>query len=278
MKTKATIKWLLAAVSLLLTLNLQAQNAPQISSKAHIPQYVSDYASKDRSDFLKKHKASAANITYRFYYDSKGDAHLEATVKPKAGYTWDETTWILKSWKGGSGIVGVNGIVYQQTQKNSDEAAYRMQMRRSDATFNAIEKVVLQVATEYDYDFYAVYKIAVKYRNPKVKKASCEGYSDATISALKKHPLVDHVEKWAGGGHAWNVIVLKDKRKIYADVTWYDGNNIDKDGYVIHKPVRSPVNLTFDLEEFNSLGGAIDTQTNKLLRIHFAYPDVHRVK
>jgi hypothetical protein len=278
MKTKATLKTLLTITSLLLISNLQAQTAPRIRSDNHIPQYVSDYATQHRSDFLTKNKKAASDITYRFFYDKKGDACLEATIKPKGKYTWKTPTYVCMTWGGGTGSIGLGETTYRQTKKNSDEAEYRIEQRRRGPAFAAIEKIVLQIATEYDYDYYGAYKKSVKYRTSNVKKAVCDGYADATMRAFEGHPLVDHVEKWAGGNHAWNVVVLKDGRKIYTDATWYDGNGIDDAGYVIHVPVRSPTDLTFDLAEFNSNGFAIDTKTNKQLKVHFAFSDAKRVK
>ena len=75
------------------------------------------------------------------------------------------------------------------------------------------------------------------------------------------------------GDHAWNVIILKDGRKLYCDATWYQGNSIDDEGYVVDIPAQNPVDLTFDIDEFNSLGGAINTATGKLLAVHFAWDD-----
>jgi hypothetical protein len=102
---------------------------------------------------------------------------------------------------------------------------------------------------------------------------------------LQNVPKRDYVPKYAvkeewkykknlKGNHAWNVIILKNKqRKLYCDATWYQGNNIDDEGYVVDIPDKNPVNLTFNIDEFNSLGGAIDTATGKLLEVHFAWAD-----
>jgi hypothetical protein len=39
---------------------------------------------------------------------------------------------------------------------------------------------------------------------------------------------------------------------------------------------QNPVDLTFDINEFNSLGGAINTATGKLLAVHFGLNNVKR--
>jgi hypothetical protein len=118
----------------------------------------------------------------------------------------------------------------------------------------------------------------VKYRVPTVKKTVCEGYADAVSQAFNNHPLVARVETWSSaiGNHAWNVIVLKDGRELYCDTTWYDGNSVDDEGYVVHVPVQDPVNLTFDKNEFNSQGGAINTATGKALAVHFGWADAKK--
>jgi hypothetical protein len=255
----------------------EAQQYDWITSRVRIPGYVLADAIAYRSDFLTKNSEAASNLTFTFFYNDDGDACLEATVTPKGGYTWEKGTWICQWWGGGGGEIGLGDIKYSQTKKNADDAEFRIEERRTDPAFAEIERIVLQLADEYDYDYMGAYGIAVKYREPKGKKAYCDGYSDAVERAFARHPLVDHVEKYAGGNHAWNIVVLKDGRKIYTDVTWYDGNSIDDEGYVVHVPVRDPVNLTFDLAEFNSLGGAVDRATGRLVKAHFDFNHVSRV-
>ncbi|MDR2730937.1 MAG: hypothetical protein LBB81_08575 [Treponema sp.] len=218
-------------------------------------------------------------MQYRFFYDREGRANLEYTVIPKSGYKWETTKWIGFIWGNGKGSIGNNSILFKRTKKTDDEAQYRMDIRRKDLVFNKIEKVVLRIAKEYDYDFQAAYGIKVKYRKPNARKGVCDSYSDAVMSAFKRHPLVASVEKWSSniGKHAWNVLVLKDGRKLYCDATWYDGNNIDDEGYVVDIPERNPVNLTFNIAEFNSLGGAINSSTRKLLAVHFAWKDAKKL-
>jgi hypothetical protein len=241
----------------------------------YIPKYALEEAEQHRTDFLREHSESASELTYRFFYNEEGKACLEYTVTPKGRYTWSTPVWIGYTWGNSSGSIGNDEIRYTITKKKKDEAQYRIEERRKDPVFKEIEKVVLQIATEYDYDYYGAYRKTVKYRDPNVKKAVCDGYADATVRALRNHPLVSTVEKWTSsiGGHAWNVIVLKDGRRLYCDATWYDSNGVDDEGYVIHIPAQNPVDLTFDKNEFNTGGGAINTATGKLLAVHFAWND-----
>jgi hypothetical protein len=171
-------------------------------------------------------------------------------------------------------------INYTLTKKQHDEAQLRIEKRRDDPVFAEIEKSVYKIARSYNYDFLSAYGVQVKYRRPNVKKAACEGYSNSVQKKFRNHPMVSKVETWASeaGKHEWNVLVLKNKRKLYCDVTWYGGNKIDDEGYVVDIPQRSPYNLTFDIDEFNSQGGAVNTKTGKLLAVHFKWPDARLLK
>ena len=241
---------------------------------ANIPQYALEEAERYKKQFLLQHAESASDLQYHFFYNEEGEACLEYTVTPKGGYTWSKPTWIGYRWGNISGYIGSNKINYILTKKKDDEAQSRLEERRKDPVFREIERVVLQIATEYDYDFYGAYRKIVKYRDVNAKKAVCDGYADAVLRAFINHPLVLTVEKWSGHNHAWNLIVLKDGRRLHCDATWYDGNLIDDEGYVVRIPKQNPVNLTFDIDEFNSLGGAIDKASGKLLAVHFAWSKI----
>ncbi|MDR0444319.1 MAG: hypothetical protein LBH44_13040 [Treponema sp.] len=248
---------------------------PIVIPAGFIPQYAIDEAVKTRAELLKENSQSASDFTWRFFYNKEGYAVLEFTVVPKAGYRWPQPTWEAQYWGNSSGAIGNGVIKFTVTKKAQDEAQYRMDERRKDPVFREIEKVVLQIAAEYQYDFEKAYGIKVKYRNPNIKKAVCEGYSDAVAKAFANHPHVASVETWSSstGNHAWNVIILKDGRKIYCDSTWYQGNYIDKEGYVVDIPDQNPVALTFDIAEFNSMGGAVNTSNNRLLDVHHGWSD-----
>ena len=242
----------------------------------YVPKYAVREAYQYKKEFLLENSRAASDLKHRFFYDKKDNACLEFTVKPKAGYTFDKQIWIGYTWSNISGSIGNGKVNYTLTKKLADKAQYYMDERRKDFVFKEIEKVVLQIARDYQYDFKSAYGISVKYRKPNIKKAVCGGYSDAVSEKLKNHSLVAKVESWASsyGNHAWNVIILKNKqRRLYCDATWYQGNNIDDEGYVVDIPAQNPVNLTFNIDEFNSLGGAVDTAAGKLLKVHFAWTD-----
>jgi hypothetical protein len=249
--------------------------SPEAPQEVYIPQYALEEAERFKADFLNQNAAAASDLAYRFFYNEQGEACLEYTVTPKGRYTWSKPTWIGRTWGTIKGSIAKGNSNYTMTKQKKDEADYRMEERRKDRAFHEIEQEVLRIAVEYDYDFYAAYGTSVQYRNPNVKKAVCEGYAAAVARTLQNHRLARDVETWtsARGNHAWNVIVLQDRRKLYCDATWYDGNTVDDEGYVVHEPARNPVDLTFDMAEFNSLGGAVDTSSGRLLAVHFAWGD-----
>jgi len=271
--------YILAAIGFLLLVVFTGGVNGQTVPADYIPKYAVEEAERFKASFLRENSHAAADLTYRFFYNTAGHACLEYTVTAKNGYTWERPTWVGFIWENTSGSIGNNEIKYTRSAKLDDAAQYRIEERRKDPVFRDIEKVVLQIATEYNYDYESAYRIRVKYRRPNTKKAVCDGYSDAVTQAFKNHPQVTKVEKWSStaGNHAWNVLVLKDGRRLYCDTTWYDGNNIDADGYVVDIPVQNPVNLTFDIDEFNSLGGAVNNATGRLVATHFAWPDARMV-
>jgi hypothetical protein len=255
-----------------------AVNAPSVSND-YIPRYAFETAEEYRRNFLREHYRSASDLRYRFFYNGNGEACLEYTLTPKGGYTWSNTVWRGHTWGNMTGSIGNNAVTYTLTRRMFDEAQLRMEERRRDPVFREIERIVLQIATDYDYDFGSAYGIRVRYRNPNVRRAVCDGYSDAVLRAFANHPHVLRAEKWSSsiGNHAWNVLVLKDGRRLFVDATWYDGNTIDDEGYVVNIPAQQPTALTFDINEFNSSGGAINNATGRLLETHFAWRDARRM-
>jgi hypothetical protein len=256
----------------------KAGNKPSGLPGNYFPAYAKKEAARFKKEFLLKYPEAASDLKYSFFYDGEGRACLEYTVIPKGGYRWKTAKWTGSIWGKVAGVIGNNVIKTVQTKKKADEAQYRMDERRKDPVFKKIEKVVLRIAKEYDYDFQSAYGINVKYRKPNIRKGVCDSYSDAVTAAFRRHPQITAVEKWSSniGKHAWNVLILKDGRRLYCDATWYDGNNIDDEGYVVDVPDQNPVNLTFDIDEFNSMGGAINRATGKLLAVHFAWRDAKK--
>jgi hypothetical protein len=241
-----------------------------------VPEYALKTAEQYKKDFLRQYAASASDLSYRFFYDENGNANLEYTVTPRGNYTWSQSTWTGYTWGNISGSIGLNTIRYVQTKQKADETQYRLEQRRKDAAFAAIEDVIYKIALETDYDYFGAFGMAVKYRAGVKRKAVCDGYADAVVAELRNHPLVRRVVKASSvrGNHAWNIVYLQDGRTLYCDSTWYDSNSIDSEGYVVHVPQRDGADLTFDVNEFNSLGGCDNSATGKTLQVHMAWPDV----
>jgi hypothetical protein len=227
-------------------------------------QMPSGYKSRQVQAYIDSIKRTSAIASERYYYDKEGNGILE--LKLKNGVD-KKQVFENREYKSYMSIL-FNMPFYSLTQKAIDEADYRMGQRRKDAAFAEIEKGIKEIAAEYQYDFATAFThtgtssegMEIKYRNPNIKKAVCDGYATAVVEKFKNHPLVASAEKWVSkiGKHAWNVLVLKDGRKIYADATWYQSNYIDADGYVADYPWKEtskPTWLTFDIDEFNSDGG-----------------------
>ena len=163
-------------------------------------------------------------------------------------------------------------------QTGTSTSDSRLEERLADPAFREIERIVFRVGNEIVYDHARLEKNAsrnLRFRDQNIRREVCAGYSDAVIEALQGHPLVERVEYWRSsiGNHAWNLIVLKDGREIYCDATWYDGDYIDENGFIINHPGRWGVNLTFDINEFNTVGGRIDPDTGRISQTRFAWPD-----
>jgi hypothetical protein len=237
----------------------------ETKQKKYTPKYITEYI-----DSMKQYKSFEK---HRFFYDENENAIVEILMINTKDERKKRT--IKKTWIGGGGEIGNGEIKYTLTKKQRDEIEQRMEQRRENIIFTEIEKIILQTTAEYRYDWEKAYGIIIKYKNPNIKKGICNDYANAVLKAFENNPLIDKAEKWTSetGKHAWNVIILKDGKKLYTDATWYQGNGIDNEGYIIDIPRKNPVNLTFDLDEFNSLGGAIDGATGELLKVHFAWGD-----
>jgi hypothetical protein len=264
-------------VVLLLAMTVSGLNALDIKSDGFVPEYAADQATAFRDQFLDKNQG-AADITFEFTYIGD-NAVLNGNVVPKPGNQWVNATVYERTWAGRNGTIGLDSVKYKQSVKNIDLVASRLNERRKDPAFSDIEKTFFQLATDIDFDYWGAYTIRVKYRDPNQRIAFAAGYAQAVFDAFTSSPLVDSVEIWGGGdNHAWNVINLKDGRKLYADLTWYDCNTLDKEGFVEHVPDRNGAYLTFDIDEFNSCGFAIDNATGKLVAHHFALENAKKLK
>jgi len=233
---------------------LFACSAPQKTAEKIEPEKPKKYFPPYTIEFTKamKEKYQERYIGRKFYYDEEENGVIEVLIEGEERiYHEGKKTKIVstddwkprQTWGKIGGYIGNGEIEYSLTRKKADEADQRMEKRRKDTTFTEIEKIIFQIAAEYKYDYEKAYGKEVKYRNPNTKKATCNGYANAVVEAFKNHPLVEMVEKWVGGNHAWNVIILKDGRKIYCDATWYQRQGTDNEGYVIEAIYKTPMDL-----------------------------------
>ena len=242
----------------------------------YIPKERVKQIEKFRDKILSENKKSVSDIYYSYFYNEKGEGCVQFTQILKKGYTSDSTSWIAYTFRK---LSSKNGDSKKSllSQKKYDLSYFKMQKNlKNDSVFKEIAVIVDKIAYEYDYDF-SIYGLSPKYYDETVKKGVCESYAKATVEEFKEHPLIEDVEYWSGGNHAWNVLVLKDGRRLYCDITWYDGNKIDESGYVVHTPSKTPYCLTFDINDFNSNGGAIDVKTGELVEVHFKEKDLRLV-
>ena len=83
----------------------------------------------------------------------------------------------------------------------------------------------------------------------------CSDYADLLLDRLNgaRIPGVSRVVKVSGQNHAWVTLAYRG-RTLYLDATWFDGNSIDDNGYVVHTPYKDPREMTFDEDTFTNHG------------------------
>jgi hypothetical protein len=248
----------------------------RIVSDVRIPQWARDAIEKHKTEFLAEHSDSAFDIHYKFSYNNQGDGVIEYRITSSNGHIWGKTNpWIWSSSKNLTTNYSGDKF-YWPSKKQQDLNQYAWEERMKDPVFKSIEAVVYQLGLDFDYDwnnFSGNDKGRVRYENPNTIKAVCDGFADEATKRLLNNKYINYVEKWSyPGHHAWNVLVLKDGRRLYCDSTWYEGNNV-KDGIVPYGCSQEPSQLTFDANEFNSFGYST-TPNGGYLKIHNNWPGV----
>jgi hypothetical protein len=125
---------------------------------------------------------------------------------------------------------------------------------RKDASLNQVYNVLLSVAEDMDYDYNRV-GIRVKFASPTPLLGVCDDYSDLLLTRLRNANIagVSDITKVSDSNHAWVTLKYQGKT-LYLDATWFDGNNIDSTGTVVHTPYKDPCNMTFDNDIFTNHG------------------------
>ena len=129
---------------------------------------------------------------------------------------------------------------------------------RKDPSLGKVYDILLSVAEDMDYNYPAIGRKAKFVKLPNGKeplKGVCDDYAKLLIDRLTKANIkgVSDIQKVTGQNHAWVTLVYKGKT-LYLDATWFDKNNIDKNGVVEHIPYKDPRNMTFDNEIFTNHG------------------------
>ncbi|GHV33204.1 hypothetical protein AGMMS4952_24840 [Spirochaetia bacterium] len=232
-----------------------------------IPQWVVDFVREERNSILSSPYWPTSDVRFQFFYNASGDAVVTYDVKRNG--TWEkfgQLTNRLSTMYSGDEF-------YWPTIRQQDLNKLAWLDRMEDPAFKSIEAVVYQIGLDFDYDWnnYAgnTYGV-VTYENPTTTKAVCSGFTSETTTRLLANEYVDYIERWTGGNHAWNVIILKDGRRLYCDSTWYEGNRV-RNGVVPYGCAQEVSQLTFDADEFNSFGYST-APDGGYLKIHCDWP------
>jgi hypothetical protein len=235
---------------------------------------------KDKHDELVNNNAGKLeDVTFIFYYNTDGNPECLYTIVDANGYRWNAQNkkWTLLTSGTKSPVTNYSGDkFYWPSLEQRDKNKIAWMKRMNDPAFKSIEAVVYQLGLDFDYDwnsFSGNNYGRVRYESPNTTHAVCEGFADELTKRLRGNQFIDHIEKWSyPGHHAWNVLVLKDGRRLYCDATWYEGNRV-KNGIVPYGCEQEPEQLTFDADEFNS-HGFCTTPSGGLLKIHGNWPGV----
>jgi hypothetical protein len=241
---------------LLLLLLPQFILAQTIVSDEYIPNYIREYVAKQ-----------GRKIEYRFSYKKNGDALLSYGMFGDY-IVWNQSKTLSTNYAGDK--------FYWMSLKQEAINEQNWKSRMEDPIFAEIEAIIYQIGVDMDYDWASFNGRKYRYENPNTIKGVCSDFTYETINRLSKHPLLESIELWSSNSHAWNVLNLKDGRKLYCDTTWYEGNNV-KNGVVLAGCMQVPYNLTFDEAEFNSQGFCTKPGGG-YLKIHNDWPTASWIK
>ena len=124
---------------------------------------------------------------------------------------------------------------------------------KEDPSYSEVINFAKKMSNEMEYDWaaYSGYRGASPRKTPGKKYAVCDGYSNEVMDKVLALKSVAAVEEWASPGHSWNVLVLNDGRRLYADITWFDNEHINTETGAIYKTEDYGwENITFDPEVF----------------------------
>jgi len=125
---------------------------------------------------------------------------------------------------------------------------------KKDPSLKQVYDILLSVAQDMDYDYNRI-GIRVTFVTPTQLRGVCDDYSNLLIQRLREADIagVSAITKVSGQNHSW-VTLQYDNKRLYLDATWFDKNNIDKNGVVEHTPHKDPREMTFDNAIFTNRG------------------------
>ena len=123
-----------------------------------------------------------------------------------------------------------------------------------DSSLRKVYDVLLSCAEDMDYDYNRVGK-SVGFVTPTPLLGVCDDYANLLVERIRKTPIagVSDIVKVTGQNHAWVTLKYKGKT-LYLDAGWFDTNEIDETGTVVHIPYKDPTNMTFDRDIFTNHG------------------------
>jgi hypothetical protein len=128
-----------------------------------------------------------------------------------------------------------------------------------------VDIVEREVVTKLQYDWDSYFKRTSRSYQESLNAGVgvCDVYAQRVMEILTETGY--KVEKWAGGNHAWNHVIMPDGRILYIDATWYD--NCYDNRPTIHSPDSyAPWYVTYDKKVF-------EHGFNGTINMHGAWPD-----
>jgi hypothetical protein len=213
----------------------------------------------------KMEKEWSVNPQLKVWWSEDGNAVLaEASYTIASGYVGAGSVekWGQDAKYGGAKIGAEYGeyakyrtLRFRWELKKESERLYN-----TDPAYRAVIDVAKKMCKEIEYDWanFSGYHGAAVKRTPGLVYAVCDGYADAAMEKLLSVDYVKTVEKWSLPGiHAWNNVILKDGRRLYVDVTWFDNEHINHEtGKIYETDDYDWENITFhkDLFEHSNVG------------------------
>lgn len=186
--------------------------------------------------------------------------------------TWGEDA----HYSGGSTPSSITNAKFRSLKARYHIKLHSEYLQLTDPAFAEVVNLAKQLSEQIEFDWasFDQYQGAQPIKTPGKHHTVCSGYSDIVMDRVVTLESVASVEEWAGGNHRWNVVNLKDGRKLYLDLTWFDNEYIDHDsGLIVQKADYQWGNITFDQAVFNyaNLGygsaGLVHTQGRLISKV-----------